>query len=293
VSFKRGAWLRLYGIPLHAWSDDFFKLCVMDCETFLRTNLVSLDRVRFDYARVLIVTSSLDIVDCVESLLIDDVMVDVKIVEEWGFKIGEDACLFEEGEESPSQSDNEDAPVDIEARNNVENFVDKIIEELDSEDLNGRQQSGNVENVDTHGRIVSPVAGVNKLKDFVEEDIESEGSHNASMCAFLNDVGVFEIAQTRGGPILEEVFHDVEVPPSKVFSPTVMKDVVAEPDILASRRVRSASGLPDIGKAAMSRPWSVEWLQDHHNGGAGVIFSSKKKLKKRMHAKVKKCFRWD
>jgi len=58
VPFKRGARLRLYGIPLHALNDNFFKLCVLDCGTFLRTDTVSLDRVRFDYARVLIATFS-------------------------------------------------------------------------------------------------------------------------------------------------------------------------------------------------------------------------------------------
>jgi hypothetical protein len=54
VPFRRGAWLRLYGIPIHAWNENFFKLCVMDCGTYLRSDDMSLDRGRFD-ARVLIV----------------------------------------------------------------------------------------------------------------------------------------------------------------------------------------------------------------------------------------------
>ncbi|MCI13933.1 sulfate transporter, partial [Trifolium medium] len=29
--YKRGAWVRLYGIPLQAWNVNFFKLCVFDC----------------------------------------------------------------------------------------------------------------------------------------------------------------------------------------------------------------------------------------------------------------------
>jgi len=31
VTFERGAWVRLYGVPLHAWNEKFFKLCVFDC----------------------------------------------------------------------------------------------------------------------------------------------------------------------------------------------------------------------------------------------------------------------
>ncbi|PNX66030.1 putative sulfate transporter, partial [Trifolium pratense] len=29
--YRRGAWVRLYGIPLQAWNENFFKLCVLDC----------------------------------------------------------------------------------------------------------------------------------------------------------------------------------------------------------------------------------------------------------------------
>ena len=31
MPFQRGAWLRFYGIPLHAWNENFFKLCLFDC----------------------------------------------------------------------------------------------------------------------------------------------------------------------------------------------------------------------------------------------------------------------
>lgn len=86
--------MRLYGIPLHAWNESFFKLCVLDCGRYLRTDSCSLDKERFDYARVLVATSSLEIVSLVDKLLIDGVLVDVKIVEECGFNIGEVACLF-------------------------------------------------------------------------------------------------------------------------------------------------------------------------------------------------------
>lgn len=54
-----------------------------------------MDKVRFDYARVLIATSSLMVVNCAKKLVVDGDIVDIKIVEEWGFNIGEDVCLFE------------------------------------------------------------------------------------------------------------------------------------------------------------------------------------------------------
>lgn len=30
LKYERGAWLRLYGIPLHAWTTQFFNLCLFD-----------------------------------------------------------------------------------------------------------------------------------------------------------------------------------------------------------------------------------------------------------------------
>lgn len=64
VLFQRGAGLRLYGIPLHALNESFFKLCVLDCGRFLSSDPCSMEKERFDFARVLIATSSLEIVNC-------------------------------------------------------------------------------------------------------------------------------------------------------------------------------------------------------------------------------------
>jgi hypothetical protein len=63
LPFQRGAWVRLYGVPLHAWNTEFFKLCAFACGRYLRTDEGSLERDRFDYARVLIATSSLEVIN--------------------------------------------------------------------------------------------------------------------------------------------------------------------------------------------------------------------------------------
>ncbi|GAU47370.1 hypothetical protein TSUD_403730 [Trifolium subterraneum] len=43
-TYKRGAWVRLYGIPVHAWNVNFFKLCLFDCGMFLRADSCSADK---------------------------------------------------------------------------------------------------------------------------------------------------------------------------------------------------------------------------------------------------------
>jgi len=71
VPFQRGAWLRLYGIPLHAWNESFFKLCLLDVGRFMRADSCTVEKERFDYARILVATSSVEIINCSEKLLID------------------------------------------------------------------------------------------------------------------------------------------------------------------------------------------------------------------------------
>lgn len=103
---KRGACVRIYGIPLHAWNVDFFKLCVFDCGRLLKVDDFVVDKVRFDYARVLISTPSLEIINFEAKVLVDGELLGFTIVEEWGFALGEDACLGDYAE-SDIENDNQ------------------------------------------------------------------------------------------------------------------------------------------------------------------------------------------
>lgn len=93
---ERGAWARIYGVPLHAWNNDFFKLSVMDRGHLLRVDDITVEKERLDYARVLVSKCSLDILNLSTSLVIDGVLFKLKIIEELGFSLGEDACLLDE-----------------------------------------------------------------------------------------------------------------------------------------------------------------------------------------------------
>jgi hypothetical protein len=88
IPFQRGSWVRIYGIPLHAWNVNFFKLCVMDCGRFLRADRYTVAKDRLDYARVLIATTSLAVIKKVENVLVDGSLEVVQIIEEWGLRVG-------------------------------------------------------------------------------------------------------------------------------------------------------------------------------------------------------------
>jgi len=63
VRYERGAWLCIYGVPVQAWNDAIFKLCVMDIGRFIRVDECTTDKARLDFARVLITTTQLEIVN--------------------------------------------------------------------------------------------------------------------------------------------------------------------------------------------------------------------------------------
>jgi len=106
VGFERGVWVCIYGVPLHAWNLNFFKLCVCDIGRLMRIDEFTLDKERLDYARVLVAMSSLDVLNVIAKFVVDGVLVNFKVVEEWGFSLGEDDCLGIE--EDVSEEDRSD-----------------------------------------------------------------------------------------------------------------------------------------------------------------------------------------
>ncbi|MCI22674.1 DUF4283 domain protein, partial [Trifolium medium] len=92
----------------------------------------------------------------VETVLVDGTLVEVKIVEEWGYTLGEDTCLFkDEGDSEASQSDHDEGHGDPEVRRNVDTLVEKLAEGLEEEDDKESQEiyqhsSNRVDDEDKH-----------------------------------------------------------------------------------------------------------------------------------------------
>jgi hypothetical protein len=127
IPFQRGAWVRIYGIPLHAWNDNFFKLCVMDYGRFLRSDGYTAAKERLDYARELLATPELAVIKKEEHLLVDGCLVEIQIIEEWGYDLGDDACLLKDDSVSKaSLVADDDCRIDPEASNHVDMMVDHI-----------------------------------------------------------------------------------------------------------------------------------------------------------------------
>ena len=72
-----------------------FKLFVMGAGRFVRADECTVDRARLDFARVLISMSQLEILNTSSDFIVDGNLYSIKMVEEWGCNLGEDAFLTE------------------------------------------------------------------------------------------------------------------------------------------------------------------------------------------------------
>jgi hypothetical protein len=244
--FHRGAWVRLYGIPLQAWNKSFFKLCVLDCGKFLRADNYTKEKDMLDFARVLIATSSLEVIKRVERLLVDDTVVDVQVVEEWGYDMGDDACILidDEAVEAPP-SDNKEDWCDPE----VSQHVDKMVEDL--ADGVAREAGSTFHHV-----------GVGNSKSFVESP--------DCLGLVLQPIRVPSGATTGSRVARVAETQDPGGPAGGGF-PRVAKEAV---------RQRARSCLPKGRRPALSGQWSSCSLQNNTHGDAGELCSSKKKALK-------------
>jgi len=244
----------------------------MDCGRFLRTDSCSLDRDRFDYVRVLIATSSLKIASMVEKLLIDGVLVEINIMEEWGFNIGEDACLFEDVDESDEENDHEDVPVNQEIGNNVNHLVDKIVDDLEEEELIGGHNSIGAQLDDPVLDTVDSSANVqDKRSPSVHEDSQAATSRPSAYV----DNGEASTCENHG-----ETEHEKEAQTSYtgINAIVIGNNEVVEPEITGQVHVVSCPN--GVGRSAVSGPLSMEWLNDKNCDDAGIIFTPKKKVKR-------------
>jgi hypothetical protein len=269
--YQRGAWVRLYGVPLNAWNVDFFKLCVFDCGRFIRADSCSAEKDRLDFARVLIATTNLEIVTCKEQVLVDGVPVEIKIVEEWGYAMGEDTCLFEEenGSES-SQADDDVEHQDGEVRRNVDLLVENLVDGVEGEDDGDTPRlSGNKSPPNNGSEVGDSEEYVSLTVEEANLAVEPAETHLPLSVGSPEGYRVVRNEDPLGVPECQDS-------PAFRISVGISKDEVSS----QPRCMRAKSCPPTEERQAWPGPWSWEWLRDHNHEEAGVIFSASKRAKK-------------
>ena len=247
-------------MPLHAWNIDFFKICVLDCGRLLRVDDITLERDRFDYARILLYTTSLDIINTGAQVMVDGVLFDFRIIEEWGFSLGEDVCLFDE-EESQDDENNEmlEAHGDGAGCDEVDVLLNHMSEDWSKDNVKQKVQQSNVLNLQTKDSPTIPIPSASFLPqgdDIVVIDevagVISKSAPEQVPCKAKSQLCRQAI---EGGEGTKE-----GVPPS------VKKKVVK----------RTSSCPPGRVRAGTSGPWSLEWVNGLNNEDIGVSCAPKK-----------------
>jgi len=95
MPYERGAWIRCYGVPLHAWNDIFFLELASTRGRLLKIDDATVKKEKMDYARFLIATSDLKELNYVVHFLIDGKVYPIRFIEDLEFAFADDACLTE------------------------------------------------------------------------------------------------------------------------------------------------------------------------------------------------------
>jgi hypothetical protein len=119
--------VRCYGILLHAWNICFFALLASFKGRLLKVDECSVNKVRLDYARLVITTSSFKEINVVEDFYIDGTKFSIRLVEDLEFGLAEDACLVE------YEADNVSNCSEPAGMNDNEPLVDTLVDQLQEE----------------------------------------------------------------------------------------------------------------------------------------------------------------
>ncbi|GAU49411.1 hypothetical protein TSUD_407260 [Trifolium subterraneum] len=256
---------------------------VNSAKDFLRADSSTIEKERFDFARILIATPAQEVLKRKVSLKVDGVMVEVQIMEEWGFTLGEDACLLdEESEEVASHDDNSVEHGEREASQQVDMFVEKFVKGVEEDD-NMAFQNFAVEQTNNLSTLF--VNQEEPVREVVSNQTSPSLEEGHSM-----DVAVFFPSTVQEVCVRTQVL-DVMVPNSIGLDNQGRDDATVMPVVESGERVvparnrnhskRTMSCPPGANRSVFSGPWSLDWLQDHNHGDVGVIFSCKKSSKGR------------
>jgi hypothetical protein len=81
-------WLELIGVSLHAWCDDFLKLVFSYHGQHLKVDSYTNNKLRLDYARVMMSIACIEDLNDVVNVLVDGVTHGIKFIEETRWRFG-------------------------------------------------------------------------------------------------------------------------------------------------------------------------------------------------------------
>lgn len=81
VDWERLIWIKCYGVPCHAWSEDFFEKLGLTYDVFMYVDEHTKDKDRLDVGRFVIKTTHHTVINEVVKVKIINKIFDIKLVE--------------------------------------------------------------------------------------------------------------------------------------------------------------------------------------------------------------------
>jgi hypothetical protein len=234
----------------------------MDCGRFLRADNYTAAKDRLDYARVLIATTAMAVIKKVENLMVDGSLVVVQIVEEWGYELGDDACLLEDDNVSKVSPAAENAfHCDPDACNQVDMLIDQIAKAV-SDETHAQDDDAQPVKISV-GSQSDEVAGRPRERDLGKPTPVLEPVVSRQEVADVSRNRVAETAMPLISPGPGQLGGSGRAP----ASPQMMAKVG-----MTKAQCQRTKSCPPADRSGVSGPWSLEWLDAHKIGAAGVLF---------------------
>ncbi|GAU51009.1 hypothetical protein TSUD_377370 [Trifolium subterraneum] len=156
-SYVRGAWVRCYRIPLHAWNPIFFAEIAELQGRLLKVDECTLNKDHMDFARILIATPSLQNLNFTIPVQIEDKVACLRIVEEQSSLLEEDVCLSDCAEDIDQFSIHTGVQDD-------EPIVDALVDQLHADWVTKVAEESKDNNVYFKKKLLTPsVFGIKKI----------------------------------------------------------------------------------------------------------------------------------
>lgn len=181
----RHTWIRCQGVPLHAWHDAFFQKITTLMGKFVMLDVRMVNKTRLDMARILIQTTSLEMIHRVMKVKINDQIFSIRVVEEPFMDLVTTAFLEQGGSRSSSTEQFSDSESDVDSSlggisldsftpvveelfdiQNGETVMETPVNEMELEDVPqnmAENQAQNIEGNDLVGATVAIVAGLAQI----------------------------------------------------------------------------------------------------------------------------------
>lgn len=241
VAKEREAWIRCQGVPLHAWNSQFFEQIVGCLGSFISMDSGSMNGSSFDMARVMIRTSSWEVINRVIKVRINGLFYNIRLIEEPFVEnaFGIRRSSTNDGSKSSSSSDSLSLSnffVGSDMGNSIDTEDEVLIQQLLEEEEAQRKEKGRDVRCNTHDNEGS---GSSKEQPTTDRDKEL---HVATVEKPLT--------QHNATQVDEEVEHAIEGHAVRVMeeinnSAELFVDIGLGP--LAPMNVQASLPLQDLG----------------------------------------------